>query len=112
MIESTSLGATCASVWVMASSSPGMKLIIAVTKSSAGNRARKKQYASWAARPRQLSARTSLAVRLVSSPADRDFQRLVDHRARLDRPTPVPTVGVQAGASLAGNESADASCTR
>jgi hypothetical protein len=28
------------------------------------------------------------------------------------RTTPVPTVGVQDGASLAGNDSADASCTR
>src|SRR5258708_15812442 len=35
-------------------------------------------------------------------------QRFPNHRARLERPTPVPTVGVHAGASLAGAETAGA----
>src|SRR5262249_48182191 len=45
-------------------------------------------------------------------PRERNTERAEHQRAPAPRRTPVPTVGVNDGASLAGNESADASCTR
>src|SRR5438105_12990350 len=45
-------------------------------------------------------------------PRERDAERAQHQRARAPWRTPVPTVGVNDGASLAGNESADASWTR
>src|SRR5207253_11316798 len=58
---------------------------------------------------REDLARGSFRQRL---PAEGDLERPQHQCTPVARRTPVPTVGVHEGASLAGNESADVSCTR
>ena len=65
-------------------------------------------------REAQAVIREDLAIRARRQllPGDGDFQRTEHQRTRARSLRPVPTVGVQDGASLAGNDSADSSCTR
>ena len=79
-----------------------------------GGEERQKEIVRQLGREAQAVVCEDLASRPLQEfgPTEGNSERLQDHRARRDRPSPVPTVGVQAGASLAGNESADASCTK